>query len=107
MLAKHVQVLVRRDMAEVIPVTCFEHEVEVLRDVHGDGAIDVIDTLPDVKPVEIDSAEEMDRLTNTYGTNESGQPFAERVFGRSHRGLEAYAHKPARKGKAAADEAAD
>ena len=105
MLAKHVQVLVRRDMAEVIPVTCYEHEVEVLRDIHGDGAVELVNGLPDVKPVEIDSAEEMDRLMNTYGANDAGQPFAERVFGRSHRGLEAYAFKPSRKGRA--DEAAE
>ena len=37
MQAKHVQVLVRRDMAEVISTTVFEHEVEI-----GCGAIRVV-----------------------------------------------------------------
>lgn len=100
MLAKHITVLVRRDMAEAIPVAVFEHEVEILKDVHGEGNVEIIDGA-DYPPVEIDSGEEMDRLMNSYGANESGQPYAERVFGRSHKGLEAYAHKPAKKGKSA------
>ena len=102
MLAKHVTVLVRRDMAEAIPVQCYEHEVEVLKDVHGEDKIEVVNDLPDVPPVEIDAGEELNRLMNTYGANDAGQPFAERVFGRGVRGLEAYAHKPAKKGRAAA-----
>ncbi len=107
MLAKHVTVLVRRDMAEVIPVTVFEHEVEVLKDVHGDGAIEAAEDQQDFAPVEIDSGEEFDRLKARYGMNDAGQFFAERVFGVSHKGLEAFAHKPAKKGgKAAADEPA-
>lgn len=107
MLAKHVTVLVRRDMAEVIPVTVFEHEVEVLKDVHGEGAIDLIENQPDHPPVEIDTAEEFDRLKGRYGMNDAGQFFAERVFGVSARSLEAFAHKPAKKGgKSAADESA-
>jgi hypothetical protein len=101
MLAKHVTVLVMRDMAEKIPTTVFEHEVEVLRDVHGDGKIEIVNLLPDIAPVEIDTDEEMDRLRNTYGQSESGQSYAERVFGRSARGLEVHAFKPAKKGAAA------
>lgn len=106
MLAKHVTVLVRRDMAEAIPVAVFEHEVEILKEIHGEGNIEAVEDAPDYPPVEIDSSEEMDRLANTYGTHENGQLYAERVYGRSAKGLEAYAHKPAKKGKAAADEAA-
>lgn len=100
MLAKHITVLVRRDMAEAIPVAVFEHEVEILKDVHGEGNVEIIDG-EDYPPVEIDSGEEMDRLMNSYGANSAGQPYAERVFGRSHKGLEAYAHKPSKKGKSA------
>jgi len=100
MLAKHVTVLVRRDMAEIISTSVFEHEVELLKDMHGEGAIELVADGPDYPPVEIDSAEEFDRLKAFYGNDETGQMFAERVFGRSHKGLEAYAHKPAKKGKA-------
>ena len=105
MLAKHVTVLVRRDMAEAIPVAVFEHEVEILKDIHGEGNVDLIeDGVPDYPAVEIDSGEEMDRLMNTYGQGDSGQFYAERVYGRSHKGLEAFAHKPSK--TAAADKAA-
>ena len=100
MLAKHVTVLVRRDMAEVIPVAVFEHEVEILKDIHGDGNVELCDG-PDYPPVEIESAEEMDRLANTYGANDQGQLYAERVYGRTSKGLEAYAHKPTKKAKQA------
>lgn len=106
MLAKHVTVLVRRDMAEVVPVAVFEHEVEILRDMHGDGNIELVESGPDYPAVEIDSGEEMDRLAGTYGANDQGQLYAERVYGRSAKGLEAYAHKPTKKSKAAAEEAA-
>ena len=104
MQAKHVRALVRRDMAETISTSVFEHELEVLRDIHGEANVSVVDALPDVAPVEIDAAEEFDRLVSYYGTSESGQPFAERVFGRGPRGLEAYAYrkpKPGKKGVAA------
>ena len=104
MLAKHVSALVRRDMAEVLSVAVFEHEIEILKDIHGDGNIELIDG-PDYAPVEIESAEEMDRLANTYGANDQGQLYAERVYGRTSKGLEAYAHKPSKK-KAAEAEAA-
>lgn len=105
MLAKHVTVLVRRDMAEIISTSVFEHEIELLKDMHGEGSVELAADAPDFAPVEIDSAEEFDRLKGFYGTDDTGQLFAERVFGRSHKGLEAYAHKPAKKGKATAVEA--
>lgn len=98
MLAKHITVLVRRDMAESIPVAVFEHEVEILKDIHGEGNVETVEG-PDYPPVEIDSGEEMDRLMGTYGASDAGLAYAERVYGRSAKGLEAYAHKPAKKGK--------
>lgn len=100
MLAKHVKALVARDMAEKVPAHVFEHEVEILKDIHGEGNVEIIDQLPDVKPLEIDANDEMARLINCYGHNDAGQHYAERVFGRSAKGLEAHAHKPA-KAKAA------
>lgn len=103
MLAKHVTILVRRDMAEVLATTVFEHEVEILKDIHGEGNIEAVADSADFAPVEIDTAEEMDRLMNTYGVTDNGQPYAERVFGRSHKGLEAFAHK-AKKGKTITEE---
>jgi len=98
MLAKHVTILVRRDMAETIPHTVYEHEVEIFNDIHGESNIEHVPS--DWPAVEIDTAEEFDRIKGAYGVNESGELYAERVFGRSHKGLEAYAHKPAKKGKA-------
>jgi hypothetical protein len=85
MLAKHVNVLVRRDMAEIIGTTCFEHEVEILRDIHGYGAIEELPS--DFEPVEIDENEEFDRLANVYGRNDEGQMYVERVIGRGPKQL--------------------
>ena len=107
MLAKHITVLVRRDMAEAITTSVFEHEVEILKDMHGEGNVELVADAPDFAPIEIDSAEEFDRLKGFYGNDDTGQLYAERVFGRSHKGLEAYAHKPAKRGKAAPAEAAE
>lgn len=103
MLVKHVTVLVDRDMAEKIPTTAFEHEVEVLKEIHGEGKITLVTTAADFPPIEIDAEEEFSRLMNAYGSNEQGQFFAERVFGRTARGLEAWAHKPGKKAKQVAE----
>lgn len=104
MLAKHVSVLVRRDVAEIIGATCFEHEVEILRDIHGYGAIE--ETESDYPPIEIDAGEEFDRLAMVYGRNNEGQMYVERVIGRGPKQLEALAHKPAAKrGRPAKEEA--
>lgn len=107
MQAKHIRALVRRDMAETISTSVFEHEIEVLKEIHGEANVSIADPLPDVAPVEIDSAEEFDRLMQCYGTSESGQPYAERVFGRGARGLEAYAYRKPKAGKRAAVADAD
>jgi hypothetical protein len=111
MLAKHVTALVRRDMAETVPAAVFEHEVEILKDIHGEGSVTVQADGPDYPAIEIDTEEEFGRLMQAYGTNEQGQPYVERVFGRTARGLEAYAHRPSKAagkaaGKAAAESAA-
>lgn len=103
MLAKHVTVLVRRDMAEVIGTTVFEHEVEILRDMHGDSNVELTDKEHEV--VEIDSAEEFDRLANTYGRNEEGQMFVERCIGRGVKQLEMLAYKEtSKRGRPAKEE---
>ena len=104
MLAKHVLVVVSRDMAEKLPATVFEHEVELLKDIHGDGSVDIVDRLEAADPIEVDADMEFDRLISYYGTNDNGQPYAERVFGRSSRGLEAHAFRPAKRGRKAAEE---
>lgn len=91
MQAKHVKVQVRRDMAEVISAVVFEHEVEILRDIHGAGNIEVLGG--DYPVVEIDAEEEFGRLSNCYGRNDQGQPYVERVIGINARQLAAF--KPA------------
>jgi len=40
-LPRRVLVLVRRDMAEEIPSTVFEHEVDILAEVHGEGNVTI------------------------------------------------------------------
>ena len=103
MLAKHVTVLVRRDMAEIIGATVFEHEVEIIRDLHGDSNIEETDK--EHEPVEIDAADEFDRLANYYGRNEEGQLYVERCIGRGVKQLEALAYKePAKRGRPAKEE---
>ena len=102
MQTKHVQVLIRRDMAEVISTAVYEHEVEILRDIHGAGNVELIES--DYPTVEIDENEEYDRLMNTYGRNDNGQPYVERAIGYSARHLaefsgEAPAPKRVRKAK--------
>ncbi len=93
MQAKYVNILIHRGMAETIPATVFEHELDVLRDIHGQ--VDLADEQVD-RVVEIDPDEEFDRLKNKYGMNDAGQFYAERVFGVSAKAIEAYAHKPKR-----------
>ena len=107
MKAKHVQVLIRRDMAEIISTAVFEHEVGILSDIHGPGKIEQIDG--DYPEVEIDASEEYARLASFYGTNESGQLYVERVIGIGHRKLEEFygaevEEAPRRGRKAKADE---
>lgn len=97
MLVKHTVVIVQRDMAEKIPTTVFEHEVEILKDIHGEGNVSIADDQPDFVPFDLDASEEFGRLMQHYGENEQGQSYVERVFGRTARGLEAYAHRPAKK----------
>jgi hypothetical protein len=101
MLAKHVQVTVRRDMAEVIGTAVFEHEIEILRDIHGYSNVEEVSDIS-FEPIEIDSNEEFDRLAMVYGRNDEGHLYVERVIGRSPKQLEALAYKkPGRKPKEA------
>lgn len=82
MLARYVQCHIRRGMSEVLAPIVFAHEVEILKEVHGDGSVTIIDDLPDHPPVELDKDEEFSRLMNVYGDHATGQPLAERVYGR-------------------------
>jgi hypothetical protein len=103
MLAKHVSVLVRRDMAEIIGTTCYEHEVEILRDIHGHSNVEEV--AGEFEPVEIDENEEFDRLANVYGRNDEGQMYVERVIGRSPKQLAELGVKVKRSRKAEVEEA--
>ena len=88
MLAKYVRVLIRRDMAETISTAVFEHELEILRDIHGEANVE---ELPDEMPsAEIDAGEEFDRLASCYGTTDQGQLYVERCIGRGVKQLEAF-----------------
>lgn len=103
MQAKHVKVQVRRDMAEIISTIVFEHEVEILRDLHGTGNITVLED--EFPSVEIDADEEYGRLANYYGANDTGQPYVERNIGNTPDSLRGYygeevAPKRGRKAKA-------
>ena len=61
-----------------IPVVVFEHEVDVLRFMHGSVEIDP-SIEPPVASAEIDPSEEFDRLQNTYCKGENNPVVA--VFG--------------------------
>ena len=99
MLAQHKAVLVRRDMAEVIHTTVFDHELEILRDMHGEGNVEVLDT--EFEPIELDAGEEFDRLVNVYGRNDEGQIYAERCIGRGPKQLESLGVQTAKRGRQA------
>jgi len=105
MQARYVDVLLRRNMAETLALTVYEHEVEVLKDVHGDAAVEVVGRA-DYPPVELDAADEYNRLKTRFGANDAGQAYVERVFGISARSLEDHAAKHARRGRRAAEEEA-
>ena len=83
MLARYVKCHVHRGMAETIAPVVFAHEVEILKDVHGDGNVTVVDAMEDHPPVELDKGEEVSRLTAYYGSDQGGQYFVERVYGRN------------------------
>lgn len=103
MQVKHVKVLIRRDMAEIISATVFEHEVEILRDIHGDSNVEQLDE--DFPVVDIEAGEEYDRLANVYGRNDEGQMYVERCIGRGPKQLEALGIKEtAKRGRPAKEE---
>lgn len=88
MLARYVKCHVHRGMAETIAPVVFAHEVEILKDVHGDGNVTIVDKMEEHSPVEVDKGEEVARLTAYYGSNQNGQYFVERVYGRNAEGLD-------------------
>lgn len=98
MQVKYARALIHRDMAEEIPVTVFEHEIGILKDIHGDANVTVVDG--DFGAAEIDAGEEYDRLMNCYGRNDAGQPFVERIIGIGADSLEAFGTDEAPKKKA-------
>lgn len=102
MLAQHKNVLIKRDMAEVISACVFDHEIEILRDLHGESNVTEIEG--EYEPVEIDSGEEFDRLANCYGRNDEGQLFVERCIGRGPKQLEALGVKKVGRPKKDAEE---
>ena len=75
MKAKRVHVVVERSLTEKVPVTVFEHEIPCIEAHHGEGSVTIPDNLPkDIldyqaigKVVEINPAEEWNRLIAAYG----------------------------------------
>ena len=102
MLAKYIKVLIRRDMAETIGTAVFEHELEILKDIHGEGNVTEADE--ECPTVEIDAADEYERLANTYGANDQGQMYVERCIGRGPKQLEALGVKKVGRPKKDAEE---
>lgn len=74
-------VLLVRGEGSKIPLTVHEHEVDILREMHGgDEAIIVTDHAPPVLSAEIETADEYARLQQYYrGDNENPNP-TQRIF---------------------------
>lgn len=83
MKAKFVVATISRGITEKTPVSVMLHEVAVLKQIHGEGNVAVVDTLPDQKPFDISAAEEYSRLDMAYGVEpETKLSYAERAFGK-------------------------
>ncbi len=76
-LPKRVFATVKRDMTDETPVTVFEHEIPILEEIHGEGAVTVIDeknydemqiVVPQLKEP-IDANAELSRLMSVYGAH--------------------------------------
>lgn len=99
-----VMALVKRDMAESIPVIVFAHELDILRAIHGEAKIEIVDDpervvaqsteglTPDqrsdqiaamLSPAAINGDDEYHRLSDRYGMHaEVSVPNVEYVYGR-------------------------
>lgn len=77
---KHVNVLIRRDVAAQIPRTVRDHEVPLLRLVHGKSNVTIVSEKA-VKEA-IDPAAEFERLCRVYGYDARKEAFrAEIIYG--------------------------
>lgn len=108
MKCKRVLAVVRRDMAEAIPVIIFCHEYQILQVIHGDAAVSLIEN-PEanlvqfspqgmdeaemkrqieskkvmLQPAEVDPSDEYNRLVERYGMHsEVRMSNVEYVWGR-------------------------
>lgn len=92
MKAKRVHAIVSRSITEKVPVTVFEHEIPCLEAHHGEGSVTIAKDYPkDLagyqavgKVVEINPAEEWERLIAAYGRHpEANISVCEYVFQQS------------------------
>lgn len=68
MKARKTEILITRSMFEKIPRTVYEHEIPILKEVHGEANINKNDKKFTEYPVEeIDHAAEYNRLSQEYG----------------------------------------
>jgi len=78
---KYAKVLVVRNPMEKIAKTVPLHEVPILRDVHGEAAVVVGESVSSDMPVP-DVETEFDRLRAVYGNHaEINMPYVEHVYG--------------------------
>lgn len=84
---KHVNAIIRRDVAAQIPVTVRAHEIPLLRLIHGKSNV-VIKSEKDVDET-LDPAEEFARLCRRYGYDARKEAYrAEIIYGVDGRELE-------------------
>ena len=81
MKAKCVVALIVRDVAEQLPVQIMAHELPLMKEMHG-REVQLTDADPVVPEIEINPADEYYRLISKYGSNETGIPIVERIYGR-------------------------
>ena len=82
MKSKHVVVVVERSAMEKTPLSCYLHEVLLLKALHGASNVSIADDLPNEASVDVVAAEEYSRLAMLYGNDpKTSLPYVERAFG--------------------------
>lgn len=82
MKVKHIVVTIKRGLSETTPVSCYAHEVDLLKSLHGNGNVEVADKRADEAPIDIEPGNEYSRLEMHYGIDtKTEMSHVERLFG--------------------------
>lgn len=84
----YVVVLLKRGEGSKTPLTVFPHELDILRHIHGDDAVEETDAKPPVEAATFDTADELARLEQYY-RGDADEPNPTRAVFRSLEEFEA------------------